>query len=134
MALNSQLREILYRVSVHGTVAPKGIPAFHTQNSRTNAVSMVRGFAPELASSEQGHTGFSYTALPTFGTRVHRQVMHAATGASYTEDAQITGGSYTKNLRKALKSQIFSQGNCTKPSCTKLNNSVDVFWIEGVGK
>lgn len=134
MAVNSQLREILYRVSVHGTVAQKSIPAFHTQKVQPTAATRSRSFAHELASRARTDTGFSYTVLPTSSARDHRQVIHTATGAPYTEVGVITGGSYTSGRCNYLESQNFFQANCTKPSCTKNYNIVDAFRFAGVGQ
>ena len=98
MALKSLLPEIQYRVSVHGTFAAGGIPAFHTQNETMLSASGKHTFATNLRDRDE-----------------------ESTGVSYTKHGGTTGDRYTEELRKALKSQLFSQGNCTKLSSTNHN-------------
>jgi hypothetical protein len=103
MALNSQLRKIRYRVSVHGT-------------------------AKQIL---QIDTAGPCTDLPCFGARLHREVIHTATAISYTEAGDVTAAPYTSERGKALKLQFVSQGNCTKPSYMNHNNKDVVLWLGG---
>jgi hypothetical protein len=126
MALKSLLPEIHYRVSVHGTLAPKGIPAFHTQNERMLPGRAPQFFRQRMRTRAEQSTGVSYTDLPACRSPLYRRAVHGVTGFSYTKNRGTTGEPYTGELRKALKSQIFSQGNCTKLSSTNHNNSAVV--------
>jgi hypothetical protein len=132
MALKSLLPEIQYRVSVHGTLAPRALPSFHTQKRTRLAESWSRRFACEQLYRRQRSTVFSYTALPFSGSRLHRLVMHGATVVRYTEGGRTTVGSYTEQVCKWSKILIFFRPNCTKLSSTNHNNTHDeVFWVRG---
>src|SRR5271165_4617631 len=97
MALKSQLPEIQYRVSVHGTLAASAIPAFHTPQLTLNIASSSRVVCGERGSHRCLVTGFSYTGLPHSGSRLHRETAHDATGGRYTEVRRTTGEPYTRN-------------------------------------
>ena len=127
MALKSQLPEIQYRVSVHGTLAPKGIPAFHTQNRL-----MLPGRAPQMFAQKthrhiEQSTGVSYTNLPASGSPLYRGTVHGTTGRSYTKLRGTTGGPYTVTYTNQPILLVISRANYTKLSSTNHNNRAVVF-------
>jgi hypothetical protein len=127
MALTNPLPEIQHRVPVHGTRRTTAIPSFHTRTTpRPNCFE-------SSTQHSRGHffvrsvTGFSYTELPGTHSWLYRLAVHVVTGVPYTELGQNTGGSYTETSHKTLEQLRELRRNCTKPSSTKHNNSVDVF-------
>lgn len=124
--LKSQLREIRYRVSVHGTSGPRAIPSFHTQFSSPSEVrSTAEGVETSVAMLRRT-TGVSYTAAPMFRTRACRRFMHRHTGEPYTARGEITGLRYTRRWSNPAIFFGFLPPNCTKPSCTKDKTSTTV--------
>ena len=123
----SQLSESQYRVLKHGTYAEFTAPSFHTQNQIAHARYLSQTLATAIVTSSFPDTVFSLTALPFCGARDHRRSAHGPTGASYTKAEGTTGGSYTASGANRPVFLAFVASNCTKLSCTKDNNSADVF-------
>ncbi len=125
MALESPLRSSGYRVSVHGTLARRAIPAFDTRNDFSSSTIRPDLFAEKAAAKGEGNTGAPYTDPPLYGAPAHREAVHAATGVRCTIVALTTGESYTDGAANYAASLGISESNCTKSSSTKENNNVD---------
>jgi hypothetical protein len=133
MELKSRPWEIYYRVSVHGTSAPKLLPSFHTRNSPTAACLAFAQTRRSEHSSLTRITVKSYTDAPGCEARRYRSSTHAATGMSNTQQARNTVKPYTRNCSKCPVFHIFLPANCTKPSCTKIKTAFAVHLKKRVG-
>ena len=135
MALKSALRKPRYRVSVHGTLAEKRLPSFHT---RVRSASMKRAAhdTAQITEVRAVHTtGVSYTLLPGSCSRLHRTRAHGLTVYPYTEIGRTTGVRYTAIRPNTPVPLRFPAANFTKPSSTNHNNRADVlFGIKGGDK
>lgn len=123
-----ELREIQYRDSKHGTCAPDGIPAFHTQFRSTRNVGGTTILGKKWGSEASSTTGVSYTGLPDSGPRYHRRPKHGPTGCLNTKEPKNTGAPYTSRKPNYPKPFHLQADNCTKPSCTNHNIEADVLF------
>src|SRR5437879_11449995 len=103
MALKSALRKSRYRVSVHGTLAEKRLPSFHTRVRSLQIARSSFGAARNSGARAGETTVFSYTLLPADRSPVHRTPAHGATVFSYTERGSTTGVPYTGVCAKLPK-------------------------------
>lgn len=120
---NDSSGPVKYRVPKHGTrpvrrptVVAASVRVYAPRGTLSNSAS-CNAQSPMLA------TGFSYTGSPTLRTRHYRKPTHSTTGGRYTPNGTITGVSYTDGLLKCPERLGSSAANCTKPSCTKENNT-----------
>lgn len=134
MASKSPLHEILYRVSVHGTLADDALPFFHTPNADRKISGKRVETCPRTHKAVDLSTVPPYTEPPVRESRDYCDAIHSTTGKPYTKGRPNTVTRYTVHSGKAAVSFRLLARNCTKPSCTKSKTERTSHWMGGEGE
>jgi len=130
-ALERRLKNIRYRVPVHGTFPKFQLPSFHTRMPTSGADPF--GYVAGEKWLGRKATVLSYTEAPSDRTPASREVAHVPTVIPSTENNDFTVFLHTMDRDKRSTSLAIPAANCTKLRSKLYNSGVDVSWASRRG-